>query len=171
MITKPVCRFFHGIADQGRAQDVHPQERQQDREPRAAVDVLLHRPAAVPRLEERRVGQGRRQRGQARSPPASATPGSDRSRRHPREPIDQGWRRRAFRRTRRRRRRRGNLLGGCRHMFAPTRRGGSRGRNRGGNRFRVTWRHQLVITVILVGRQPMDQTLGTPVATLAGNAR
>ncbi len=58
-ISSPACvidearlPLLPGEPDQGRAEDVHPQERQQDGEPGAAVDVLVHRRRAVPLLEE-----------------------------------------------------------------------------------------------------------------------
>ena len=54
-----------GEPDQRRAEDVGPQEGQQEGEPRAHVDPFLHRGGPVPRLEERGVRQDGRQGRQA----------------------------------------------------------------------------------------------------------
>ncbi len=53
--------FLPREADQGGAQDVHSQKRQQDHKARAFVDPFLHRRCAVPRLEESCITQGHRQ--------------------------------------------------------------------------------------------------------------
>ena len=54
---EPGLTLLPGEADQGRAEDVRPQEREQDREPLVPIDPLLHGRVAVARLEERRVRQ------------------------------------------------------------------------------------------------------------------
>ena len=54
-----------GEPDQRRAEDVGPQEGEQEGESRAHVDPFLHRGGAVPRLEERGIRQDGRQGRQA----------------------------------------------------------------------------------------------------------
>ena len=49
------------IANQGRTEDIHPQERQQDRESGAPVDPLLSSPTAILRLKNSRISQRRGQ--------------------------------------------------------------------------------------------------------------
>ena len=67
-----------GVPDQGRAEDVDGQEREQHGEPGALVDVILGRGGAIARLEPGREGERRRQRADA----------DDRQLERGQEPID-----------------------------------------------------------------------------------
>ena len=69
---KPSLPLLPRKANQGRTQDIHPQERQQDREPRAPVDPFLCGPAAIPRLEKRSHRPASRPACRSRSPPVSS---------------------------------------------------------------------------------------------------
>ncbi len=104
------------VPDQGRAQDVHPQERQQDRKAGCAVDILPHGRGPVPRVEECRVGQRRGQgpqrdhrQFQRREKPIDRINPID-------ESVHQGRLRRTRRTLRWRSRCRRKLLGGRRHI-------------------------------------------------------
>ncbi len=54
---KPGLPLRPGEPDEGRTQDVHPEECQKEGKPRALIDVLLNGTRAVPFLEERRVSE------------------------------------------------------------------------------------------------------------------
>ena len=160
---EPGLPLLPRVADQGRAQDIHPQKRQQDREARAAVNVLLRSPRAIPRLVKRRIGQCGRQCGNGKDSELERGQESINHIDHPREPIKQRQRRHALPGARVVRRRRGKLLGGRCHIFAPTREGSSRGRNqRWGERTSASMALLQSTITILVGWPGRNQSSALP---------